>query len=51
MAAAIRGLIENPEARRELERQARRTAETRYGWDAMARLQRETYASLRPKMA
>jgi glycosyltransferase involved in cell wall biosynthesis len=51
MAAAIRKLVQNPEARRALEQRARQTAESRYGWDAIAHLQRKVYESLRPKIA
>ncbi len=51
MAAAIARLIRDPERRRALERRARATAESRYGWDAIASEQRALYESLRPKMA
>jgi len=51
MAAAIRNLTQDAEARRALEQRARQTAETRYGWDAIAHLQRKIYESLRPKIA
>jgi glycosyltransferase involved in cell wall biosynthesis/GT2 family glycosyltransferase len=46
MAAAIRELIENPARRRELEARARRTAERRFDWDAIARKQKQLWDSL-----
>jgi GT2 family glycosyltransferase/glycosyltransferase involved in cell wall biosynthesis len=46
MAAAIRRLSGDPAERAALERQARATAERRYGWDAIAARQRELYESL-----
>jgi len=39
-------LLADPDRRRELESQARRTAEERYGWDAIARAQATLYARL-----
>ncbi len=46
MAAAITSLLDSPEQRHALERQARRTAETRYGWDAIAIEQKRLYSRL-----
>jgi len=46
MAAAISKIFDSPEDRRRLERHARRSAEERYGWDAIAREQRRLYESL-----
>ena len=46
MAHAIARLLDGAEERTTLERQARRTAELRYGWDAIAEVQRGLYASL-----
>jgi glycosyltransferase involved in cell wall biosynthesis len=46
MAEAISALLDSPQRREALGRQARRTAEERFGWDAIARLQRELYESL-----
>jgi glycosyltransferase involved in cell wall biosynthesis len=46
MAAAISALLDSPERREALERQARRTAEERFGWDIIAETQRELYESL-----
>ena len=45
-AAAIEELIENPDTRRAIEREARATVERRYDWDAIARQQRELYYNL-----
>lgn len=46
MADALLRLMEAPEARKAMERAARRTAEARYGWDSIARRQAELYESL-----
>jgi glycosyltransferase involved in cell wall biosynthesis len=46
MAGAIQELIESPARRRELEQQARKTAERRFDWDAIARAQKRLYQSL-----
>jgi GT2 family glycosyltransferase/glycosyltransferase involved in cell wall biosynthesis len=46
MAAAISALLDSPERREALERQARRTAEERFGWDIIAEAQHELYESL-----
>lgn len=46
MAAAILRLLKSPEERTALERQARKTAETRYGWDAIAVEQKRLYLRL-----
>lgn len=46
MAAAITRLLEHPDERAKLERQARQTVERCYGWKAIAQLQAELYASL-----
>ena len=46
MAAAIASLFENPEQRQAIEREARRTAESQYGWDIIAGEQRELYQEL-----
>jgi len=46
MARAIARLLESPEERRALERTARRTAEERYGWDAIAEEQKRLYLGL-----
>ena len=45
-AAAIEELIENPDKRRAIEREARATVERDYDWDAIARQQAELYQSL-----
>jgi GT2 family glycosyltransferase/glycosyltransferase involved in cell wall biosynthesis len=45
-AAAILELMDCPERRRELERDARRTVERDFNWDASARKQRELYQGL-----
>jgi glycosyltransferase involved in cell wall biosynthesis len=45
-AGAIAGLIERPEERVRLERQARATAEEKYGWDRIGRVQAELYRAL-----
>jgi glycosyltransferase involved in cell wall biosynthesis len=45
-AAAVARLLGDPANRRALETQARRTAEERYGWDALARAQAALYARL-----
>lgn len=52
-AAAIRYLVENPERRRELERQARKTAEEKYDWRTIGLAQKALYEELTadPKMA
>jgi glycosyltransferase involved in cell wall biosynthesis len=49
IALAISHLLNYPEARVALELQARRTAELRYGWDAIALTQRRLYAELLPE--
>lgn len=46
MAASIQRLLDFPQERKELERQARETAARVYGWDAMAREQRRLYEDL-----
>lgn len=46
MAAAVVDLFRDRERRRALERQARATAEARYGWDVIARKQKKLYESL-----
>lgn len=46
MAAAILRLIENPSERKALEHTARRTAEERYGWDRIGRVQADLYRTL-----
>jgi GT2 family glycosyltransferase/glycosyltransferase involved in cell wall biosynthesis len=51
MAKAICGLFVDTARRREMERQARRTAERCYGWDGVGRRQAEIYESLRATIA
>jgi GT2 family glycosyltransferase/glycosyltransferase involved in cell wall biosynthesis len=46
IAAAITRLLSSADERMRLERHARRSAEERYGWDAIAREQRYLYESL-----
>ena len=46
MAREITRLLDSPEDRKALEVQARRTAEQRYGWDAIAAEQRRLYEEL-----
>lgn len=46
MAQAVAGLMESAQRRAELGRAARRKAETRYSWDAIARRQAELYREL-----
>jgi glycosyltransferase involved in cell wall biosynthesis len=46
MADAIALVLRDAEKRRDLEREARRTAEQKYDWDAIARAQAELYQSL-----
>jgi len=46
MARALQRLLESPEERQELERNARAKAEERYGWDAIAQEQKRLYLSL-----
>jgi GT2 family glycosyltransferase/glycosyltransferase involved in cell wall biosynthesis len=46
MAAHITRLFESPDERAALERQARKTAERVYGWDAIAHRQKQFYESL-----
>ena len=46
MARAIRELLENPARRRSFESQARRTAEQKYDWRQIARLQRQLWDRL-----
>jgi glycosyltransferase involved in cell wall biosynthesis len=43
LAAAIRELIADPARRRELEQRARRTAERRFDWDAIADRQKQVW--------
>jgi glycosyltransferase involved in cell wall biosynthesis len=43
---AISYLLHSPDDRRAIERQARRTAELHYGWDAIAAVQRRLYSEL-----
>ncbi len=51
-AAAIRSLVESPERRRALERQARKTAEEKYDWRTIGLAQKALYEELAdPKMA
>jgi glycosyltransferase involved in cell wall biosynthesis len=47
MAEAIAELFEHPDRRKELEQQARRTAEEKYDWDLIAADQKRLYDSLR----
>ena len=49
MASAILQLLHDPGLRRELERQARHTAEHDYGWDAVARRQEQLFRELEPR--
>jgi len=46
MARAINRLLDSPEERQALERHARKTAEERYGWDAIAEEQKKLYLSM-----
>ncbi len=46
IAGAISSLLDSPEQRRTLERQARKTAEALYGWDAIAEAQKRLYVRL-----
>jgi glycosyltransferase involved in cell wall biosynthesis len=46
MAAAIRELIGNPPARRALEQRARKTAERRFDWDAIALRQKKLWRDI-----
>ncbi|HUQ90419.1 MAG TPA: glycosyltransferase [Bryobacteraceae bacterium] len=46
MARAIRGLMENPSQRRQLEEQARQTVERDFDWRRIGRRQRELYEKL-----
>ncbi len=46
MARAITRLLDSPEDRQALERNARAKAEERYGWDAIAAEQKRLYSSL-----
>ena len=48
-ASAINRLLDSPSARKVLESHARRTAEQRYGWDAIAAEQKRLYDSLLPE--
>ncbi len=50
-ADAIVRLIEDPNERKRMEREARKTAESTYSWDAIAERQAELYESLRPATA
>ncbi|MEO7144473.1 MAG: glycosyltransferase, partial [Bryobacteraceae bacterium] len=47
MAGMIASLLDHPEERQTLEREARHTVERQYDWDAIARQQAELYHSLR----
>ncbi len=46
MAAAIRGLLDNPAKRESIERQARMTVERRFDWDVIAGQQKRMYEEL-----
>jgi GT2 family glycosyltransferase/glycosyltransferase involved in cell wall biosynthesis len=46
MARAISALLDSPERREAMERQARRTAEQRFGWDLISGVQKGLYESL-----
>ena len=46
MAKEIERLFDDPEHRKRIERSARRTAELRYGWDAIAEQQKKLYDAL-----
>jgi len=46
MARAIARLLNSPEERQRLERNARAKAEERYGWDAIAEEQKRLYLGL-----
>ena len=46
MANAILGLFDDPERRRALEREARKTVERDFDWDAIAQKQRQLYVEL-----
>jgi glycosyltransferase involved in cell wall biosynthesis len=46
MAAAIQALIEDPPARRELEKRAREKVERKYDWDAIGAKQKSMYEEL-----
>jgi glycosyltransferase involved in cell wall biosynthesis len=46
MAAAISRLLESGEERGRLERQARKTVEAIYGWDAIGKVQKRLYEEL-----
>jgi glycosyltransferase involved in cell wall biosynthesis len=48
MARAIARLLNSPEERQRLERNARAKAEERYGWDAIAEEQKRLYLGLTP---
>ncbi|MEZ5351686.1 MAG: glycosyltransferase [Bryobacteraceae bacterium] len=50
-AAAVVELLRDPARRSEIERQARSTVEASYGWDAIARRQKELYNALTPSTA
>ena len=47
MAAAISRLLESEEERGQLERQARKTVEESFGWEAIGRTQKKLYEELR----
>ena len=47
MAKEIERLFDDPEHRKRIERSARRTAELRYDWDAIAEQQKKLYDTLR----
>jgi len=51
MAQAIERILANQDLRRQLEQNARRTVEQRYGWPAIAERQSELYESLRASTA
>jgi glycosyltransferase involved in cell wall biosynthesis len=46
MRSAIRVLLKHPEKRRNIEAQARRAAEQKFDWNAIAREQRRLYDQL-----
>jgi glycosyltransferase involved in cell wall biosynthesis len=50
-AAAIVRLAGDPTERKRLELRARRTAEEKYSWDSIAKLQAQLYENLRPTTA
>ena len=48
MAQAILDLLENPERRQAMEREARLTVERTFDWDVIARRQKQLYEELTP---